>query len=159
MSIKENDSVQETEERELSITRVFNAPRHLVFEAWTNPEHLKRWCAPHDFDIPTAEGELKPGGAWRSSMRKSDGTLLKMGGTYREIVPNERLVFTHAWDEETGGSGHETVVTLTFDDQDGKTLMHFHQANFATKESRDGHEGGWTQCFDRLAGLLAQEQS
>jgi len=142
-------------ENELTITRIFDAPRHLVFEAWTNPEHLKQWCAPQGFDIPDSEGELKPGGAWRSCMSKPDGTLLKLGGVYREIVPDEKLVFTHAWDVETGGSGHETVITVTFADEDGKTRMHFHQAFFLDTESRDGHEGGWGQCFDRLASLLA----
>ena len=152
MSEKED---HEAGEKVLSITRIFDAPRHLVFEAWTNPEHLKQWCAPHEFDIPHAEGELKPGGFWRSSMSKSDGTLLKLGGAYREIVPDEKVVFTHAWDKETGGSGHETVITVTFEDKGDKTLMHFHQAFFLDKESRDGHEGGWGQCFERLAALLA----
>jgi uncharacterized protein YndB with AHSA1/START domain len=143
-------------EKELTITRVFDAPRQLVFEAWTKPEHLKKWCAPHGFDIPSAEGKLEPGGSWRSSMTKPDGTLLKLGGVYQEIVPGEKLVFTHAWDPETGGSGHKTVVTVTFADHDGKTKMHFHQAFFLDKESRDGHNGGWSECFDRLAELLEQ---
>lgn len=141
---------------ELTITRVFDAPCHLVFEAWTNPDHLKKWCAPKGFTIPSSEGELRPGGVWRSSMKSPEGELLKMGGVYQEVVPDEKLVFTHAWDEETGGTGHETVVTVTFADLDGKTLMHFHQAVFATKESRDGHEGGWTQCFDKLEELLGE---
>ncbi len=141
---------------ELTITRIFDAPRHLVFETWTKPEHIKKWMAPKEFEIPSAEGELKPGGSWRSSMSKADGTLLKMGGVYQEIIPDEKLVFTHAWDPETGGSGHETVVTVTFADQDGKTRMNFHQEFFLDKESRDGHEGGWSQCFDKLSELLSE---
>jgi len=143
-------------ENELTITRIFDAPRHLVFEAWTKPEHLKKWCAPKGFTIPSSEGEICPGGAWKSSMKTPEGELLKMGGVYQEVIPDEKLVFTHSWDKETGGSGHETVVTVTFADQDGKTKMHFHQAFFLDKESRDGHEGGWSQCFDKLEELLSE---
>lgn len=162
MSAKENDSTVNQEEKELSITRIFDAPRHLVFEAWTKPEHLKQWFAPHNFTIPSLEAESRPGGAWRSSMQKPGGELLTMGGVYQEIVPNERLVFTHAWEDDTdkpGHEGHETKITVTFQDMDGKTLMHFHQAIFDSKESRDAHNGGWTQFFDHLAEYLAQEQN
>jgi uncharacterized protein YndB with AHSA1/START domain len=146
-------------DRELVIKRVFDAPRELVFKAWTDPEHLKQWSAPQGFTIPVAEGDLRPGGKWRSMMRKPDGTELWLGGVYREIVEPERLVFTHAWDDKNGRPGHETVVTVTLVERDGKTEMTFRQGLFESVESRDGHQGGWTECFDRLEELLSRESS
>jgi uncharacterized protein YndB with AHSA1/START domain len=148
-----------SQERELVIKRVFDAPRELVFKAWTDPEHLKQWSAPRGFTLPFAEGDLRPGGKWRSMMRKPDGTELWLGGVYREIVEPERLVFTHAWDDEHGNPGHETLVTVTFVERDGKTEMTFRQGMFESVESRDGHKGGWTECFDRLEELLSKERS
>jgi uncharacterized protein YndB with AHSA1/START domain len=80
----------------------------------------------------------------------------QMGGIYQEIIPNEKLVFTHAWDHEDGKVGHETLITVTFADKEGKTLVNFHQATFESKESRDGHEEGWTMFLDHLAEYLTQ---
>lgn len=140
---------------ELLITRVFDAPRSLVFHAWTKKEHLDQWCAPRGFTIPYSEGELRAGGAWRCCMRSSDGTEHWISGTYREVIEDELLAFTHAWEDERGKRGHETLVTVRFADQDGKTRITFHQATFESVESRDGHAGGWAECFDRLADHLA----
>lgn len=154
MSEKESNVTNEQKDLELSITRVFDAPREMVFEAWTNPDHLKKWFAPAGFEIPSLDADVKPSGKWHSSLRKPDGTVLKMGGAYREIVPPEKLVLSHAWDPETGGTGHETVITVTFDDVGGKTKMHFHQAFFLDNESRDAHQGGWNQFFDQLEQML-----
>lgn len=136
---------------ELVITRVFDAPARLVFRAWTEPEHLVHWSAPRGFTITHCEGDLRPGGAWRSCMRSPAGEDLWLGGVYREIVEGERLVFTHAWDGKDGRPGHETVVTVAFTEAGGKTTMIFRQAGFESVEARDGHRGGWTECFDRLA--------
>ena len=141
-------------DRALAISRVFNAPRSLVFEAWTRKEHLDKWCAPRGFTIPYSEGELRPGGAWRSVMRASDGTEHRLSGVYREIVQDELLVFTHGWEDEHGERGHETVVTVRFADQGGRTKLALHQASFETPEARDGHAGGWAECFDRLSDHL-----
>ena len=143
--------------RELVITRVFDAPRDLVWNAWTEPERLKQWSAPKGFTIPVAEGELRPGGAWKSCMRKPDGTDLWLEGVYQEIDPPKRLVFTHAWLDETGKPGPETLVTVTLIERADKTEMSFRQSGFDSLESRDGHAGGWNECFDRLEELLAKE--
>lgn len=142
--------------RELVITRVFDAPRDLVWKAWTEPERIKQWVAPRGFTIPVAEGELRPGGAWRSCMRQPDGTELWVGGVYQVIDEPKRLVLTHAWLDEHGKAGPETLVTVTFTERAGKTEMVFRQSGFDTVESRDGHAGGWNECFDRLAELLAK---
>jgi len=141
-------------ERVLVMTRVFDAPRELVFKAWTDPRHLVRWSCPHGFTLTHCEGDLRPGGRWRSCMRKPDGHDLWLGGVYREIVPPERLVFTHAWDDPQGNPGHETIVTVTLVERDGKTEMTFRQAEFESAGERDGHRGGWTECFEKLAGYV-----
>jgi uncharacterized protein YndB with AHSA1/START domain len=87
-------------------------------------------------------------------MRSPDGRDLWLGGVYREIVAPERLVFTHAWDNAQGVPGHETLVTVTFVERSGKTDMTFRQAVFESVGERDGHQGGWTECFDKLAQHL-----
>jgi len=153
MSPKKNESKSEPANRVLEITRIFSAPRHLVFEAWTKNEHLRQWCAPKGFTIPFAEGDLRPGGKWRSCMRTPDGTDCWLSGVYRSIVPDELVEFTHAW-EEDGKRGHETVVTVKLSDYGKKTKMVLRQSRFESVASRDGHRGGWTQCLDRLSSHL-----
>lgn len=153
MSSKKPESKREPANRVLEITRIFSAPRHLVFEAWTNNEHLREWCAPKGFTIPFSEGNLRPGGKWRSCMRMPDGTECWLSGVYREIVPDQLVEFTHAW-EEDGKRGHETVVTVKLSDYGKKTKMVLRQSLFESVASRDGHQGGWAQCLDRLAANL-----
>lgn len=140
---------------ELYISRRFDAPRTLVFEAWTRPEHLNRWCCPSGFTIPFSEGEIRPGGTFRTCMRAPSGEEHWLSGTYREIVAPERIVFSHAWHDETGKPGHETVVTVRLEEDGGGTRLTLHQAFFASKAARDGHEGGWNETLDSLAGYLA----
>ena len=136
----------------LSLDRIFNAPRALVFAAWTQPQHLKHWSAPHGFKIPVNEGELRPGGPWHAVMVMPDGTKLALGGKYTKIIQDELLQFTHHWD---GDPGPETIVTVRFADAPGGgTKLKFEQTGFASAESRDGHGGGWKECFDRLDALL-----
>lgn len=144
------------EERTLVITRVFDAPRPLVFRAWTQPEHIVRWWGPKGFTLTACEMDFRPGGAFRFSMRSPEGTDYPHRGVYREIVEPERLVFTWAWENENGDPGHETLVTLNFAEQEGKTRLTFRQAVFETVADRDSHEGGWTECLDCLADYLAQ---
>jgi uncharacterized protein YndB with AHSA1/START domain len=141
-------------ERELTITRVLDAPRSLVFKVWTEPSHLVRWWGPKNFTAPSCEMDLREGGAWRSCIRSPEGKDHWMQGVYREIVEPERVVFTFAW-EEDGEPSHETLVTVTFAEENGKTRLTFHQAVFESVESRGSHHGGWSECFDRLEDYLA----
>jgi uncharacterized protein YndB with AHSA1/START domain len=140
---------------ELVITRVFDAPRSLVFQAWVDPKHIRQWSAPHGFEITHCEGEARPGGAWRCCMRSPEGKDLWLGGVYRKVVENELIEQTHIWDED----GHETIITVRFEDEGKKTRMTMRQTEFDSVASRDGHEGGWTECFERLEGLLAAPRS
>ncbi|MGE0354929.1 MAG: SRPBCC domain-containing protein [Gemmatimonadales bacterium] len=145
-----------TSGRELTIVRTFDAPPELVYRAWTEPEHLSRWSAPHGFTITHCEGDARPGGTWRCCMRAPEGADLWVGGVYREVVRNERLVFSHAWEGDDGRPGHETLVTVTLKPSGTGTEMTFQQGVFDSRESRDGHQGGWTQCFERLVERLGE---
>lgn len=146
-------------ERELTITRVFAAPRRLVFQAWIDPAQLAMWWGPTGFTAPSVTANVREGGRWRTCIRSSaDGTEYWAQGVYREIVEPERLVFTFAWDDEDGSRGNETLVTVTFAEHDGKTTMDFHQSGFVSVEDRDGHCGGWSECFDDLGGYLFPDQ-
>jgi uncharacterized protein YndB with AHSA1/START domain len=139
-----------TDNRELTITRVFDAPRQLVFEAWIDPQHLVQWSGPEGFTSHQDYFDASPGGAYRVCLRGPDGTEHWIRGIYREVVVNEKLVFTHAWEDETGALSPETLVTITFADQDGGTLLTLRQGVFTTEESRDGHADGWSGSLDRL---------
>jgi uncharacterized protein YndB with AHSA1/START domain len=153
MGAKSNASAK-TAQHELVITRTFDAPRSLVFEMWAKPEHMERWCGPRGFTIPFGEMDFRPGGAWRSCLRSAEGKDHWVRGVYREIVPPARLVFTHAWEDENGQPGHETVVTLIFTEIGKKTKLTLHQAPFESIASRDGHHGGWSETLDRLGDYL-----
>ena len=153
-----NSETMTVSERELVITRVFDAPRDLVWKAWTENERMKQWSAPKGFTIPVSEGNLRPGGAWKACMRKPDGTELWLGGVYRDIDAPKRLVFTHAWLDENGNPGPETLVTVTLTERGDKTEMNFRQSGFDSVESREGHSEGWNECFDKLEEFLAKSK-
>ena len=137
--------------KSLTITRLLKAPRALVFRLWAEPEHLSRWFGPKDFAIPSVTIDFRPGGSWASHIRAPNGTDHRMGGVYRDIVPDERIVFTHAWIDAAGNPGLETVITVTFDDHGTDTRLTFHQAAFATMTARDSHREGWSEALDNLA--------
>lgn len=142
---------------ELTIRRSFDAPRSLVFEMWTDGEHLKRWCCPTGFTIPFSEGDIRPGGRFRSCMRSPEGEDHWLGGTYVEIVPDEKIAFTHAWQDADGNAEHETLVTITLTEAaPGKTSLTLHQAFFLNTASRDGHLSGWQETLDQLERYLAR---
>lgn len=146
-----------TEPREFTVTRVFNAPRELVFKAWTEPAHLAAWYGPRGTRTPieSIELDLRPGGRWRARMvREDNGTEFPVGGEYREIVEPERLVFTWALDDR----GSESLVTITFADHGDKTEMTFHQAGFATGGETTGVEDGWLSAFDRLTDHVIDKE-
>lgn len=150
-----HSAATEPDERVLVITRVFDAPRERVFEAWTEPKQLAHWAAPLGFTIMDSGGELRPGGAWYCRMRSPDGVDHRNGGIYRDIVAPARLAYTFAWEDATGQRGHETLVTITFAEEDGKTRVTFRQGEFESQASRDGHHGGWSESFERLTAFLA----
>jgi uncharacterized protein YndB with AHSA1/START domain len=143
-------------EREIAMTRVFDAPRRLVFEAWTNPKHVPRWLlGPDGWTMPVCEIDLRTGGSWHFVWRKSNGTEMAMRGEYREVTPPERLVNTECW----GAEWPETLNTLVFTEEHGRTTMTL-TILYPSKEARDaafktGMSDGASQSFDRLEDYLA----
>lgn len=142
----------ETAQRELVITRVFDAPRDLVFKAWTEPERVLQWLGPKEFTALEFKMD-DAGGTWLSRMRGPDGKELANGGRVLEFKEPERLAFTFKWDD---GGQEETDISITLTERDGKTEMTFRQGVFETTESRDGHNGGWSESFDKLSDYLAK---
>lgn len=150
-----NSAAAAVAEDELLITRVFDAPRSLVFKAWSSSDHQVHWLGPKDFTVQYCHIDFRVGGNYRACIRSPEGTDYWMRGVYREIVAPERLVFTFSWEEE-GERGLETIATVTFAEQGSRrTLMTFHQAPFRSLAERDGHTDGWSQCFDRLEVYVA----
>jgi uncharacterized protein YndB with AHSA1/START domain len=142
--------------RVLVITHIFDAPRNLVFKAWTEPEHLVHWWGPRGFTSTIIANDVRPGGAYRVHMRGPEGDDHWSQGVYREVVEPERLVMTRAWTDAGGKpTSPETVLTVTFEEDDGKTKLTLHQAVFESVTARDAHRGGWNSSLDRLAAYLA----
>lgn len=142
-------------DREAALTRVFEAPRDLVYEAWTSAEHVPHWLlGPEGWEMPVCEMDLRPGGSWRYVWRKEDGTEMEMTGDYREIVPLQRIVNTERW----GGEWPETLNTVTFAEGDGRTTVTI-TVLYPSREARDaaiatGMADGAEQSFARLDELL-----
>jgi uncharacterized protein YndB with AHSA1/START domain len=141
---------------ELLITRTFDAPASVLFALWSRPEHMKRWMGPANFTCPEAEIDFRVGGSYRAMIKSAERGENWFGGVYREIVKNRRLVFTFAWDNDGPSAGVETLVTITFEEQGGKTVQTFHQRPFLNVERRNSHVGGWTGAFDKLGAYAAK---
>jgi len=139
-------------DRELVIARTFDAPRSLVFKAWTERDRIWQWLGPKGFTTLLFESDPRPGGAWRARMRSPEGKELAQYGVVRVISPPERFVFSQAWADDPE---HETLVTIVLSERDGTTTMSFHQGIFETVEARDSHEDGWNESLDRLEEYLA----
>jgi uncharacterized protein YndB with AHSA1/START domain len=146
----------ESPERVLVITRIFDAPRTLVFKAWTEPERHVRWMGPQGFTGTIIKMDVRPGGAYRFHMCGPEGDDHWLQGVYREIVEPERIVCTYAWaDAEGRPTRPETTLTLTFEEHGGKTKLTLHQAVFESVTACDAHRGGWSSSLDRLGEYLA----
>ncbi len=136
--------------RVLLLERVFDAPRELVFEAWTRPEHVKKWWGPEGFELPFCEQDFRVGGAFRFNMRAPDGSDHWVSGRYQEITPPDAIAFTWVREDTPGKVWCRTSVRVTFTDEDGKTRLRLRQSLFETPAYCEEHRGGWTQCLGRL---------
>jgi uncharacterized protein YndB with AHSA1/START domain len=143
-------------DRALVISRVLDAPRRLVFAAWTDAAQAAHWWGPRGFTSVSCEMDVRVGGRWRRVMRSPDGIEYCAAGIYREVVAPERLVFTYAWETSPDHPGHETVVTVTFAVRGGKTELTLRQAVFETAAACESHRGGWASCLERFAEYLAE---
>jgi uncharacterized protein YndB with AHSA1/START domain len=146
-------------ERELVIERVFDMPPDIVFQAWTQPEHLARWWGPKGFTNPICEVDLRVGGAWHIVMCAPDGAEYPCGGVYREIVKPERLVFTNLALDKDGNPIIDGLTTVTFAAHGAKTKLTLRTRATAlvsyAAQMLDGMEAGWTQSLERLGEELA----
>ena len=141
-------------DREIRMVRVFDAPRQIVFDAFTKCELLKRWFGPHGFSLSVCDGDFRPGGGWRFVVRGPDGSEMGMRGRIREMSPPDRLVHVETFDDYPG----EALVTTTFVEARGKTTVTI-DLLYESKEVRDavvrsGMEHGAAESYDRLAEFL-----
>jgi uncharacterized protein YndB with AHSA1/START domain len=151
---EKSDAPTTTADRELAITRVFDAPRELVWKAWTDRALAMQWAGPRGFTARDFSLDPRPGGIWRLTMHSPETGELTNRGVVREAIEPERLAFTFAWDEPDGTPGREMLITITFVEREGKTEMTFTQGVFESVEDRGGHSEGWNESFDKLAELL-----
>jgi uncharacterized protein YndB with AHSA1/START domain len=145
-------------DREIVLTRVFDAPRHLVFDAFTKPELLMRWFGPRGWSLVVCDVDLRVGGGFRFVMRGPDGRDMGMRGVYREIVPPERSVHMESFDDYPG----ESQVTTVLVEEDGKTTLTA-TVLYPSQEVRDiviksGMEHGAAETYDKLAEMLAEDR-
>jgi uncharacterized protein YndB with AHSA1/START domain len=157
---------QKKGKEELTITRIFDAPREQVWKAWTKPEQVKRWWGPKVFTAPFIEIDLRVGGRYLYAMRSPEGKDFWSTGVYREIVPLERIVATDSFADEKGNIvpasrygmaadwPRELLVTVTFDEQDGRTKLTLRHAGIPPGEMRDLAKAGWNESLDKLAESL-----
>jgi len=141
-------------DREIRMVRVFDAPRQMVFDAFTKCELLKRWFGPHGFSLSVCDGDFRPGGGWRFVVRGPDGSEMGMRGKIQEMSPPDRLVHVETFDDYPG----EALVTTTFVEARGKTTVTINLL-YESKEVRDavvgsGMEHGAAESYDRLAEFL-----
>jgi uncharacterized protein YndB with AHSA1/START domain len=152
--IKNRTTVERRSERELVITRTFNGPARIVFEAWTKPELLKRWWAPKStgLSLLSCEADVRVGGRYRFEFSQGDSKPMAFFGKYIDVTPHSRLVWTN--DESDDGA----VTTVTFEEKGGKTLLVLHEL-YPSKEALNGaiaamEEGGMPESFEQLDELL-----
>lgn len=168
MATTKINSVQQVVDQVLMITRVFDAPRELVFKTWTEPERLKRWWSPKGFTCTVSKIDLRPGGGYLNCMRSPDGKDYWSCGVYREIVKPERIVCTDSFADENGNLVSpqdysmspdwpaEALIEATFVEHDGKTELTLKHSPIKPGGERDMCRQGWNECLDKLAVYLAE---
>lgn len=168
MSEEKNSPGKEHATRVLVITRVFDAPRELVFKTWTDPEHVAKWFGPGAFTVPFCTIDLRVGGTFLYCMRSPEGQNFWGRGVYREIVEPERLVYIDTFADEKGnpvpashyGMGDdwptELLVTVTFEEHEGKTKLTLQHAGIPVGTEGDMAESGWNETLNKLAEYVTK---
>lgn len=135
-----------SQETSLTVSKLIRAPRAKVFAAWTTPEIMDRWFCPKDLALVDSGGDVRVGGQFHATM-EGGGARHTVRGVYKEIVPNERLVFSHRWDEP---QAVDTLVSVEFSERDGGTLVTLTHTRLRNAESAKGHEQGWNSTLESL---------
>jgi uncharacterized protein YndB with AHSA1/START domain len=136
----------------LTIKRRLNAPPAQVFAAWTDPEKVKQWMGPGEVKAERVECDVRTGGRYRWLMRAPDGETHDVSGVYREVVPDEKLVFTWGWKTMPE---RESLVTVLLKPDGAGTLLTLTHEQFFDEDARDRHENGWSNALDKMARLFA----
>ncbi|WP_425062645.1 SRPBCC family protein [Pyruvatibacter mobilis] len=139
-----------------TITRLLDAPRDLVFSVWTEPEHIRNWMFPANFQHTDGGGEVRVGGEWFAVIRSPGGEDYRMEGEYVEVVPGRRIVQTHQW-INADSPGVKTLITITFEDEGSKTRLTFTQTGFEARDMRLSNSEGWGEVLDNLDAYLRRE--
>jgi uncharacterized protein YndB with AHSA1/START domain len=153
MTAASRETTTTTSDLDLVIQRQFNAPRELVYKAWTEPERLMQWWSAPGVEAPAFAIDLRVDGSWRAAVVTPDGAQHWAYGRYVELDEPERIAFTFNW--ESAEDVHDTLITIDLAEQGDQTLMTFRHATFRNVEERDGHNEGWTNCFDQLDTYLS----
>ena len=140
-----------TDQTSLKLTRVLPASRERVFSLWTDPEELKKWFAPGEMTVPVAEVDLRRGGAYRVVMQNKDGETYSPSGSYEEIAPNEKLVFSWKWADSDLVTRVTVVLRDLAPDETELTITH---EGFSQAEMRDKHTEGWIGCLSNLEATV-----
>lgn len=163
---KKNELINEPAERELLITRIFDAPRELLWKAWTDPEMIKKWWGPKNFTAPVITIDLRVAGKYLYCMRSPEGQDFWSTGVYSEIVPPERIVCTDCFADEKGNpvpASHygmpgdwpaELLVTVTFEELGGNSKMTLKHVGLPAGQMEELTNAGWNESFDKLAESL-----
>jgi uncharacterized protein YndB with AHSA1/START domain len=141
---------------EVYMRREFAAPRAVVFAAWTDERLIARWWASRDYTTVACKMDVRPGGAWSRRLMAPDGRLISEHGVYHEVVAPERLVFTYS-SEGVRIVDRETLVTVTFIDRGGRTVLTLRHSELPTEEARAFHDRGWAHCLDRFTTTLPEK--
>ena len=161
-----NNVIGERRQQSIVITRIFEAPRELVWKAWTDPEHVMRWWGPKDFTAPVIKIDFRVGGKYLFCMHSPDGQDYWSTGVYREITPMDRIVCTDSFSDENGNIVSATyygmsadfplemLVTVTFEEHEGKTKLTLEHDDLPTGAEGRGAQQGWNESFDKLAESL-----
>lgn len=138
----------------LRIERLIAAPPDVLFALWIEPAQLLQWWAPDGYVASVELLDVKPGGRWRTTMRRPDGGAVATSGVYRIVEPPHRLSFTWAWEAEDGARGHESEVVVTFEAAPGGTRLLLMQARFENKDVCGRHVIGWSSALGRIAAIV-----
>ena len=141
---------------ELKFSRTFEADPELVFKALTHPDLIKKWFGPHGYSCPVVDVDLRVAGNYHIEMKPPEGEIIKLDGVYRVVDPPNALEYTWQWDEP---DAKETLVKVQFNPSGDGTEVFVEQGEFASAESKEGHEQGWLASFDRLNEVLQPRES
>jgi uncharacterized protein YndB with AHSA1/START domain len=140
----------------LEIKRVINAPRDRVYAAWTDPVQLKQWFGPENVRTRDLIADARAGGEFRWDLTNADGEEMTMRGEYRELQPNQKIVFTWRWEDDEAWENHTSIVTIELDDAVGGTELRLTHERLPSEESRDGHNRGWNSALNKLDKFLGE---